>query len=115
MIWVMGSGMRAESNRLWTFLAVAAVLVIALFVFDPFGGGNAQSDGLQLEDNDVPFIAVVEHNRAKSRVADEPEEVLEVVIEAEPAVEAVAKANAAESPSQALDTGNRGQRASADS
>ncbi len=89
-------------------MAVAAVVVIALFVLDPFGGDGAQTDGLHLENEDAPFIAVIEHNRAKSRTVDEPEEVLEVVIEAETAVEPATKATVDER------TVNRGQRTAAD-
>ena len=81
-------------------MAIAAVVVVALFVLDPFGGSDDGSDGLMLEDDGAPFIAVIEHRRAPARVVDEPEEVLDVVIEAEPMT----------NPSVEAGTSDRGQR-----
>ena len=101
----MGSGTRTESNRLWALMAIAAIVVVGLFVFDPFGGEEAGTNGLPIDDDGAPFIAVVEHRRAPARDADEPEEVLDVVVEAE----------AMTNPT--VDTsgnGDRGQRTSAD-
>lgn len=84
-------------------MAIAAIVVIGLFVFDPFGGEEAGIDGLPLDDDGVPFIAVIEHRRAPARVVDEPEEVLDVVIEAE----AMTRPTAEEASGEADDRGQR--------
>ena len=106
----MGNGMRAESSRLWTWMAIAAIVVVGLFVLDPFGGSDPSSDGLMLEDDGVPFIAVIEHRRAPARAIDEPEEVLDVVIEAE----AMTKASVEAADPADSDSSDRGQRTSSD-
>ena len=102
----MGSGTRAESNRLWAVMAIAAIVVIGLFVFDPFGGEEAGNDGLFVDDDGAPFIAVIQHDRAPSRAVDEPEEVLDVVVEAEPMTNPTADADTS--------SDDRGQRTAAD-
>lgn len=104
----MGSRARAESNRLWAVMAIAAVVVVGLFVFDPFGGQETSNDGLFVDDDGAPFIAVIQHERAPSRDADEPEEVLDVVVEAEPMTKPIVEDNVG----AALD--GRGQRTTAD-
>ena len=85
-------------------MAVAAIVVVGLFVLDPFGGGDAGSDGLMLDDDGAPFIAVIEHRRAPARVVDEPEEVLDVVVEAE------AMTNSSLDPEAGDTSVDRGQR-----
>lgn len=112
MIWVMGSGTQAESNRLWAVMAIAAIVVIGLFVFDPFGGQEASNDGLFVDDDGAPFIAVIQHDRAPSRNVDEPEEVLDVVVEAEPMTKPATDGDANVDANAEVDS--RGQRTTAD-
>ncbi len=89
-------------------MAVAAVVVLSLFVFDPFGGDEAGTDGLLVDDDGAPFIAVIEHRRAPSREVEEPAEVLDMVVEPEAMVNPTAEGDVD------AQTDSRGQRTSAD-
>jgi hypothetical protein len=89
-------------------MAIAAIVVIGLFVFDPFGGEETGNDGLFVDDDGAPFIAVIQHDRAPSRDVDEPEEVLDVVVEAEPMTKPTTEGDAD------AEADSRGQRTTAD-